>query len=125
MTAIPPRPDPIGQSRSVDVVRAIDIAPPRSTEIRRPASGKGAQPTGGRPEQAILAEDLLRFVEPPPGFVDLPGSEGYRLALEEIAGSLDADASSDGLARWGAAILRHELRKHDLLSGYVNGLIGG
>lgn len=87
-----------------------------------PARRRPADPAAPRPG---LAAEVLDFIMPSLDARVLHGAV-YAGLLEALAAELAAaPPDDDPFARRGAAIVRHELRRHRLLLRYLNGLIEG
>lgn len=120
------RTDPVRLDQALERIGRSDRA-----EISRPqlerfrAVWRDPSPVEeGQASRDGLVDEIFEFIMPElndPGMFE--GSR-YLDMLEDLSDQLgDPEETEDQIDRWGALVLRHEVRKHRLLWQYLNSLV--
>ncbi len=78
----------------------------------------------GKASSEGLADEIFEFIMPEMRNPTLFEGSRYLDLLEDLSEQLgEPEDAGDQIDRWGALVLRHEVRKHRLLWHYLNSLV--
>jgi hypothetical protein len=120
------RPDPVRLDRALERIERSEQADVSRPQLER-FSAVWRDPTAveeGLASRDGLVDEIFDFIMPElrnPGMFE--GSR-YLDMLEDLSDQLgDPEEGGEQIERWGALVLRHEVRKHRLLWQYLNSLV--
>ncbi|MEM8948519.1 MAG: hypothetical protein AAGA21_02965 [Pseudomonadota bacterium] len=120
------RPDPVRLDQALERIGRSDRADVSRPQLERfSAVWRDPSPVEeGMASRDGLVDEIFEFIMPELNNPNMFEGSRYLDLLEDLSDQLgDPEEATEQIDRWGALVIRHEVRKHRLLWQYLNSLV--
>ena len=120
------RPDPVRLDQALERIGRSERANVSRPQLERfgPVWRDPSPIEEGEANRDGLVDEIFDFIMPELNNPSMFEGSRYLDMLEDLSEQLgDPEEATEQIDRWGAMVLRHEVRKHRLLWQYLNSLV--